>query len=111
MDPAAPRTLDRVAGAVDVLEAGAGEAGHGRVLHAPGDLRDRFEIAVRGDGETGLDDIDLHLVEQLGDLDLFLEGHGGAGTLLAVAERRVKDQDAIGGLRSGWAHIGSGHGG
>jgi hypothetical protein len=42
-------------------------------------------IAFRGDGETGLDHVDAHVVEHLGDLELFLERHGGAGALLAVA--------------------------
>ena len=75
---------------------GPGEPRHGGARHAPGDLRHGLEVALGGDGEAGLDDVDAHLVEQAGDLDLVLEGHGGAGALLAVAQRRVEDQDAVG---------------
>ena len=45
-------------------------------------------------------DIDTHVVEEFRNLQLFLEGHGGAGALLAVAQGRVEDYDAV---------IGSGH--
>ncbi len=64
--------------------------------------RDGLEIAVRGDREAGLDDVDAHRVEKLGDLELLLERHGGAWALLAVAQGGVEDQDAV-----GWG----GHGG
>ena len=46
-------------------------------------------------GEAGLDDVDAHLVEQLGHFELLLEGHGGAGALLAVAQGGVEDDDAV----------------
>ena len=46
-------------------------------------------------GKAGLDDVDAHRVEQVGDLELFLEGHGRAGALLAVAQRGVEDQDLV----------------
>ena len=46
-------------------------------------------------GKPGLDDIDAHLVEDFGDLELLLEGHGGAGALFAVAQSRVEDHDAV----------------
>ncbi len=62
----------------------------------------RLEVAVRGDREARLDDVDAHLVEERGDLQLLLERHGGAGRLLAVAKRGVEDQDAVlSGLRVG----------
>ena len=47
-------------------------------------------------GKAGLDDVDAHRVENLGDLQLFLERHGGAGRLLAVAQGGVENDDAIG---------------
>ena len=50
-------------------------------------------------GKAGLDDVDAHLIEQLGDLELLLEGHGGAGALLAVAQGSVEDHDAVAGRR------------
>ena len=77
------------------LKAGAREPADHRVLGALGDLVDGGEIALRGDREAGLDDVDAHLVEQLGDLELLLVGHGGAGALLAVAQGGVEDDDAV----------------
>ena len=40
-----------------------------------GDVYKR-QITVRGDGKSGLDDIDAHFVKQLGDFQLFGMGHG-----------------------------------
>ena len=47
----------------------------------------------RGDRKAGLDDVDAHVVEEVGDLQLLLEGHGGAGALLAVAQGGVENED------------------
>ena len=74
---------------------GAREPRHDRVLRALGDLVDGREIAFRGDREAGLDDVDAHGVEHLGDFELLLMGHGGAGRLLAVAQGGVEDDDAV----------------
>ena len=65
-------------------------------MSALGDLGDGVEVALGGDREAGLDDVDAHGVEEVGDLQLLLEGHGGAGALLAVAQRGVEDEDAVG---------------
>jgi hypothetical protein len=51
--------------------------------------------AVGRDRKAGLDDVDAHLVEQLGDFELLLVGHGGAGALLTVAQSGVEDDDAV----------------
>ena len=77
------------------LKRGAGEPADHRVLGALGDFVDRGEIAVRGDRKSGLDDVDAHLVEQFGDFELLLVGHGGAGALLAVAQGGVENDDAV----------------
>ena len=82
-------------GPSDIAGNGAGQTGDHRTLDALGDLRDGLEIAVRSDREAGFDDIDAHGVEHLGDLDLLLESHGGAGALLAVAQGGVEDHDAV----------------
>ena len=95
VDAAAPGEFHGFRAAVDVLRIGARQAGDHGVLGAPGDLADRLEIAFRGDGEAGLDDVDAHVVEHLGDLDLLLEGHGGAGALFAVAQGGVEYDDAV----------------
>jgi hypothetical protein len=95
MDARALRRLDGFAGAVDVVEAGAGEAADHRFLGALGDLVDGGEVAFRGDRKAGLDDVDAHLVEELGDFELLLVGHRRARALLAVAQGGVEDNDAV----------------
>src|SRR5262249_37860241 len=95
VDAAAPGRLDGFAGAVDVGLAGAGKAADDGVLRALGDLAYGVEVAFRCDGEAGLDDVDAHLVEELGDFELLLMRHGGAGRLLAVAQRGVEYDDVI----------------
>ena len=77
------------------LGDGAREPADHRILRALGDLVDGGEVAVGGDGKAGLDDVDAHGVEQLGDFELFLMRHGGAGALLAVAQGGVEDDDAV----------------
>ena len=69
--------------------------GDGGALDLLGDGDDSFEIAVGGDGETGLDDVDAHVVERFGNLQLFFQRHGGAGRLLAVAQGGVENEDAV----------------
>ena len=95
MDAPALGRLDRLGAAVDVLECGARQPADHGVLGALGDLVHGREIALGGDRKAGLDDVDAHLVEQLGDFELLLVGHGGAGGLLAVAQGGVEDDDAV----------------
>ena len=90
-----PCVAHRFAGTGDVAGNGARQTCDHRVLGALCDLRDRLEIADRSDREAGLDDIDAHLVEHLGDFELLLEGHGRAGALLAVAQGGVENNDAV----------------
>ena len=87
--------LDRLGATVDVLEGGAGQPADHSLLGARCYLLDGGEIAFRRDREAGLDDVDAHIVEQLGDLQFLVVGHGGAGTLLAVAQGGVEDDDAV----------------
>ncbi len=95
MDAATPCRLDRLAAAVEVLLGGAGETTDHCATCALGDLVDGLEVALRGDRETGLDDVDAHGVEHLGDLELLLVGHGGAGRLLAVPQGGIEYDDAV----------------
>ena len=95
MDAAPTRVSHGFAGAGDIAGNGARQTCDDRVPGVSGDLRDRFEITDRSDREAGFDDIDSHVVEHLGDFDLLLEGHGGAGALLAVAQRGVENNDAV----------------
>src|SRR5262245_53358946 len=95
VNAALPRGLDRVGADIDVLRFRAGEPADHRILRPPRDLLDTIEVTLAGDGEARLDDVDAHLVEQLGDFELLLEGHGGAGALLAVAHGGVENDDAV----------------
>src|ERR1700719_4891188 len=93
--PAAVGRPDRLAATVDILLAGAGKAAHDGALGALCYFVDGKEIALGRDREAGLDDVDTHVVEKLGDLKLLLVGHGGARRLLAVAQGGVEDDDAV----------------
>ena len=95
MDAAARGRLDGLGAGVDVLHLRPRQPAHDRVLGAAGDLLHAVEIAFRGDGEARLDDVDAHLVEELGHFELLVEGHGGAGALLPVAQGGVEDDDAV----------------
>jgi len=108
MDARLAGMADRLPAAVDILVIGAGEAADHRGLRLLGNLADGGEIAFRGDGEPGLDDIYAHLVQQRRDLQLLGMAHGGAGGLLAIAQGGVEDQHAVvgGGRSSGLGHVG-----
>ena len=64
-------------------------------LDLPGDRLDGLEVAGRGDREPGLDDVDAEARELMGDLELLGRVQRDAGRLLAVAQGRVEDQDAV----------------
>ena len=61
-----------------------------------GDGADGFEVAVGGDGEAGLEDVDAEGGELVGHAELFVVVHGAAGGLLAVAEGGVEEDDLVG---------------
>ena len=68
-------------------------------LHAGRDLADRVELAVGGDREAGLEDVDVQPGELLGDLDLLGPRERDPGGLLAVAQGGVEDPDWSRGYR------------
>src|SRR5690625_2617089 len=51
----------------------------------------RLDVAGAGNRQTGLDHVDTHPLQRFGDTQLLFARHRGAGTLLAVAHRRVED--------------------
>ena len=77
------------------LKAARDESADDGVLGALGNFVDGGEIAFGGDREAGLDDVDAHGVEQLGDFELLLVRHGRARALLAVAQGGVENDDAV----------------
>ena len=96
MDARTRGVLDGLAGPIDVELAGARQSANHRLLDALGDLGDGVEIALRGDREARLDDVHAHGVEEVGDLQFLFEGHGGTGTLLAVAQGCIENKDVVG---------------
>jgi len=95
MDAALVCVFYGFATSVDIGMNGAGEACNDRVLRPLCNFTDGFEIAIGGDRKSGFDDVHAHVVEDLGDLQLFLQCHGGTGRLLAVAQGGVKDADMV----------------
>ena len=55
-----------------------------------------MKIAFRGDRKTGLDDVDAQGVERASQRHFAGDVQREARRLLAVAERRVEDDDAFG---------------
>ena len=97
VDAGALGGLQGLGRAVDVLVHGAGEAADGAgIAGQAANLLDGAEVARGGDGEAGLDDVDAHADELLGDDELLLSVHGGTGGLLSVAQGGVKDVDLPG---------------
>jgi len=95
VDPAALGGPDGLGAALDVGDAGPGQAADRALGDDLGNPVHGFEVAVGGDGEARLDHVDPHVLEDLGQLQLLVQGHGGAGRLLAVAHGGVKDDDPV----------------
>ena len=67
-----------------------------RAADFAGDALHGLEIALRGDGEAGLDDVDAEAFQLVGDGQLLIGVHAAARRLLAIAQGGVKDQDLFG---------------
>ena len=86
---------DRLPRTIDVGGVGAGQAADDRAVDLAGDRPHGLEVARRGDREAGLDDVHAEARELLGDLELLGRVERDARRLLAVAQRRVEQQDAV----------------
>ena len=93
VNPGPKRTLQRFAGAVNVLETGAAQAADAGALDDLADLGDGTKIALRRNRESCLDHVHAHFVEQHRDLQLLVVRHGSAGRLLAIAQGGVENLD------------------
>ncbi len=87
--------LERAGGGFDILGAAPGEGADGGVTDLFRDGADRRKVVGRGHGKAGFEDVDPHLLELPGDLELLLLLHGGPGALLAVAEGGVEDANPL----------------
>src|SRR5947209_10238256 len=74
----------------------AAERGHTRLAALRGHGPNGREVAVRRDGEPGLDHVHAEALELSREANLLLQVHRAAGRLLAVAQRRVEYLDAFG---------------
>jgi len=84
---------ERLAAQIDVSFVAAGE---GRDHGAPDFFRDRSnasQIAIGGSGESCLDHVDAEDIELPSEPQLFLSSHRVTGRLLAVAQRRIKNDN------------------
>src|SRR5581483_914743 len=61
-----------------------------------GDASYGLEVARRGGGEAGLDDVHAEALELARDRELLLDVHRASGRLLAVAQGGVEDADVVG---------------
>mmetsp|Transcript_8326 Transcript_8326/g.17364 ORF Transcript_8326/g.17364 Transcript_8326/m.17364 type:complete len:345 (-) Transcript_8326:267-1301(-) len=105
VDPVERRVLHRVVARLDVLLVGASEPGdaHRQAARPPfrevarclGHLRDRLEVSLRGDGEACLAHVDAEARELLRDVHLLVLRERRTGGLLAVPQRRVKDDELL----------------
>ena len=100
--PAPGRRAQRLAGELDVALVAAGQRGDDRPAHLGGDLPHPAVIALRCRREPGLDDVHAEGVELPGESELLLGGKPVAGSLLAIAQGRVEDQD-VGDCHTGTA--------
>ena len=96
VDAGAVGKLDRAGGHLDVFLLGARQGGDARLANGLGDGGDGGEVALRGHGKAGLDDVHAQIFKGVGHGELFLRGHAAAGRLLAVAQGGVKKGYVIG---------------
>ena len=77
------------------LNAVRDSAGDDRAAHGLGDGLHRLEVALAGDREPGLDDVDPEARELLRDLELLADVERDARRLLAVPQGRVEDLHVV----------------
>ena len=85
----------RLGGAFHIERAAARQGRHLRPGKLAADGLHRFEIAFRGDGEAGFQDVHAEFHQFAGHAQLFRDGHAAARRLLAVAQRGVEDVYAV----------------
>src|SRR5271155_4952353 len=89
------RVLDGVPRSVDIELRSACQSTDDGAFDLARDRLDGLEVAGRGDRKASLDHVYVEARELMGDLQLFLPVQRDPRRLLAVAQRRVEDQDAI----------------
>jgi len=95
VDAFAAGGLERVGRGLNVAAGGAGEAADDRAIDLARDRLDRLEVAGRGGGEAGLDDVDAQIGQRAGHAQLGGFRHRKARRLFAVAQRGVEDANPV----------------
>src|SRR5262249_42244106 len=90
MDAGPEGAAQGLAGPVDIFWVAAGQAADDRPVNLVGDGLHRLEIARRGDGEAGFDDVHAEILQRVGYLQLLSQIHAAARTLFAVPQGRVE---------------------
>ncbi len=88
--------LQRPSGHLDVFILGAGQRRDARLANGLRDGGDGGEVALRGHGKSGLDDVHAQVFKGVSHGELFLRGHAATGRLLAVAQSGVEECNVIG---------------
>ena len=89
------RGVQRLAGPVDVVAAAAGQRGDDGRRSSRGDRPHGLGVGLGGDREARFDHVHAERVELPGELQLLGHAQREPGRLLAVAQRRVEDGDAV----------------
>ena len=95
VDAAAFRRLQCLRRAHDVAGGGTAQAADHRSFDRARDAVHAVKIADRGDRKPGFDHIDTKIGQRLRHPQLFIDVHRKARRLFAVAERGVKNDDAV----------------
>ncbi len=95
VDAGAVGKLQGARGHLDVFGLGAGQGRDARLADGLGNGGDGREVALRGHGEAGLDDVHAQILQGMGHGQLFLRGHAAARRLLAVAQGGVEEDYVI----------------
>src|SRR5216683_150061 len=89
------RLAQRFPGTVDVVRVTACQAADDRSFDLAGNRLHRLEVAGRGDGEAGFDNVHAKVLERMSHFQLLGKVHAGPGGLLAVPQRGIEDDQAV----------------
>jgi hypothetical protein len=95
-------SLQCLGGARDVAIIGPSEGTHDTVFDGVRYRLDAVEVTVRRCSEAGFDHVHAQPLELARDAQLLILGHGRAGRLLAVTQRRVEDDQLVSHGGSPW---------
>ena len=95
VDAGAVGKLQRAGRHLNVFSLGAGQRRDARLANGLRNGGDGREVALRGHGKAGLDDVHAQILEGVGHGELFLRGHAAAGRLLAVAQSGVEEDYVV----------------